>query len=52
MEIMRLRFGKFLDDDQLKRLRGRIENRLQAAERLRKFPVGQDDPAFVFQSDV
>jgi hypothetical protein len=51
-DLMRARYGKYLDEDQLKSVRGRIQGLLSAAERLRKIPVGQDDPAFVFQADV
>jgi hypothetical protein len=51
-DLIRGRYGKYLDEDQLKSLRSRIEGLVRAADRLRKFPVGQDDPAFVFQADV
>lgn len=51
-DLIRARYAKFLDEDQLKAVRGRIERLIAAAERLRKQPVGQDDPAFVFQADL
>jgi hypothetical protein len=51
-DLIRARYGKHLDEDQLKRVRTRIEGLVRAADRLRKVTVGQDDPAFVFQADV
>jgi hypothetical protein len=51
-ELIRIRFGQHLDAEQLKRVRTSIENHLRTAARLRKFPVGQVDPAFVFQADI
>jgi hypothetical protein len=51
-DLIRARYGKYLDEDQLKGVRARIEGLIRAADRLRKVPVGQDDPAFVFQADV
>jgi hypothetical protein len=51
-DLIRARYGKHLDEDQLKRVRTRIEGLVRAADRLRKVPVGLDDPAFVFQADV
>ena len=51
-DLIRVRYGKHLDEDQLKRVRSRIEGLVRAADRLRKVAVGQDDPAFVFQADV
>jgi hypothetical protein len=51
-EMLRTRYGKHLDAEQLQALRAQIESQLRGADRLRKFPVGQDDPAFVFQADI
>jgi hypothetical protein len=51
-DLIRARYGKHLDEDQLKRLRSRVEGLVRAADRLRKVVVGQDDPSFVFQADV
>jgi hypothetical protein len=51
-EMIRGRYGKHLDAQQLQSVHTRIEANLRSAERLRKFPVGQDDPAFVFQADI
>jgi hypothetical protein len=51
-DLIRSRYGKHLDEDQLKRVRTRIEGLVRSADRLRKIAVGQDDPAFVFQADV
>jgi predicted lipid-binding transport protein (Tim44 family) len=51
-EMIRSRYGKHLDAEQLQRVRTRVLANVRMAERLRKFPVGQDDPAFVFQADV
>jgi hypothetical protein len=51
-DLIRARYSKHLDEDQLKQVRTRIEGLVRAADRLRKVSVGQDDPAFVFQADV
>ena len=51
-DLIRARYGKHLDEEQLKSVRRRIEGLVRAADRLRKVPVGQDDPAFVFQADM
>jgi hypothetical protein len=51
-ELIRIRYGQHLDAEQLKRVRTSIENHMRIAGRLRKFPVGQVDPAFIFQADV
>jgi len=51
-EMVRARYGKHLDAEQLKQVQAAIASNLRAAERLRKFPVGQDDPAFAFSADV
>jgi hypothetical protein len=51
-EMIRLRYGQHLDAEQLKRIRASIEGHIRRADRLRKFPVGQDDPVFVFHAEV
>jgi hypothetical protein len=51
-DLIRARYGKYLDEDQLKKVRNRIEGLMRAADRLRKVHLGQDDPAFVFQADA
>jgi hypothetical protein len=51
-EMIRIRYGQYLDAEQLKRVRASVERNVQMATRLRKFPVGQDDPATVFTPDV
>ena len=51
-EMIRARYGKHLDAEQLKQVQAAIASNLRAAERLRKFSVGQDDPAFAFSADV
>ena len=51
-EMIRIRYGQHLDAEQLKRVRTSVERNVQMAGRLRKFPVNQDDPCFVFTPDV
>jgi hypothetical protein len=51
-DLMRARYGQHLDEAQLQRVRTQIENQIRTAERLRNFPVGQDDPDFAFSPDV
>jgi predicted lipid-binding transport protein (Tim44 family) len=51
-EMIRIRYGQYLDAEQLKRVRTSVERNVQMAGRLRKFPVNQDDPCFVFTPDV
>jgi hypothetical protein len=51
-EMIRSRYGQYLDAEQLKRVRASVERNAQMAGRLRKFPVNQDDPDFVFTPDV
>ncbi len=51
-DLIRARHGKHLDATQLQDVRADIEGNLRRAEALRKFPVGQADPAFVFSADV
>jgi hypothetical protein len=50
--LIRIRYGTHLDAEQLKRVRASVDNGVRRAGRLRKFPVNQDDPAFVFSPDV
>ncbi len=51
--IVRGRHGKFLTDEQLKRIQQRIRAGLAMARRLRDFPLtSHDEPATVFPADV
>ena len=53
MDIIRSRYGKFLSEDQLKRVRQKILGNLSIAESLRRIPLqNSDEPAFVFQADL
>jgi hypothetical protein len=51
-DMIRGRYTKHLDNDQWQRVRTQIANQLNAAQRLRTFAVGQDDPDFIFTADV
>ena len=45
--------GKHLTENQLKRLRRRIEANMASAERLKKFRLkNSDEPAFLFSAEV
>jgi len=53
MDIIRARYGKFLSEDQLKRVRQKIVGNVSTAESLRRVPLqNSDEPAFVFRADL
>jgi hypothetical protein len=53
MDIIRSRYGKFLSEDQLKRVRQKVLGNLSIAESLRRVPLqNSDEPAFVFRADL
>jgi hypothetical protein len=51
-DLIRARYGKYLDANQLQDVRDDIEGNVRRAAQLRKFPVGDVDPAFVFSADA
>jgi hypothetical protein len=52
-DIVRLRHGKHLSEEQLKRIRSRLESSLRTGAALRRFPLtNADEPAFTFSADV
>jgi hypothetical protein len=52
-EFLRLRYGKHLTEEQLKRVRQRVEAQLASAERMKKIPLkNSDEPAVIFSADV
>jgi hypothetical protein len=46
MEVILARFGKHLDDDARKAVRGEVEALVRRAEALRKFPLDNGDGPF------
>jgi len=53
MDIIRARYGKFLSEDQLKRVRQKVLGNVSTAESLRRVPLqNSDEPAFVFRADL
>jgi hypothetical protein len=53
MDIIRSRFGKFLNEDQLKRVRQKVLGNLSIAESLRRIPLqNSDEPAVIFRADL
>jgi hypothetical protein len=53
MDIIRHRYGKHLNAEQLDRVRRQVQIDLLIADRLRRFPLREgSEPAFVFQADV
>jgi hypothetical protein len=53
MDIIRSRYGKFLSEDQLKRVRQKVLGNQSTAESLRRIPLqNSDEPAFVFRADL
>jgi hypothetical protein len=52
-EFVRARFGKFLNEEQLKRVRQRLELGLRSADALKKTPLdNSDEPDFTFSADT
>src|SRR5262245_33766488 len=53
MDIIRSRYGRFLNEEQLKRVRQKVLGNLSIAEALRRAPLQiSDEPAFVFRADL
>ena len=53
MDIIRSRYGKFLSEDQLKRVRQKVLANLSVADRMRRVALqNADEPAFVFHADL
>jgi hypothetical protein len=53
MQIVRLRYGKFLTDDQLKQLERRLGNAVRGSEALKRFKLQNgDEPGTVFRADI
>jgi len=53
VQLLRLRLGEQIGEEQLRRLRGSVRANLARAERLRAFPLtGADEPAFVYHAEV
>jgi hypothetical protein len=51
--IARVRYGKFLTDDQLKTIQRRLANSARSADRLGKIKLKNgDEPDFVFRAEV
>jgi len=52
-EIVRLRYGRHLSQEQLRLVRETIDSNLRAADRLNRVPVQNgDEPAFAFSAEV
>jgi hypothetical protein len=52
-EVVRLRYGKHLSEEQLKRVRQRIETNLRASNALRRPPLqNADEPDFLFFAEA
>jgi hypothetical protein len=52
-EVIRLRHGKHLNEEQLKRVRQQVERNLRAGAALRRPPLRNgDEPDFVFFAEV
>jgi len=52
-EIVRLRYGKYLSEEQLKEIRRSLERSLGSADRLKQFKLkNSDEPAFVFSAEL
>jgi hypothetical protein len=52
-EIARLRYGKYLTEEQLKEIERSMERGLASADRLKRFKLTNgDEPAFAFSAEV
>jgi hypothetical protein len=52
-EVIRLRHGRHLTDEQLRLVRASVEGNVRAADRLRRIALQNgDEPAFQFSADV
>lgn len=50
-QLVRLRFGAYLDEEQIKKLTQRVQGQRTTAEALKKIPLtNSDEPAFVFSA--
>jgi hypothetical protein len=51
-EVVRIRYGKNLTDDQLTEVKRSINGRIRNADRLKQFKLANgDEPAFIFSAD-
>ncbi|HEY6333900.1 MAG TPA: hypothetical protein VI756_31575 [Blastocatellia bacterium] len=51
-EVVRIRYGKYLSDDQMAEVRRSVNQRVRGADRLKQFKLANgDEPAFVFSPD-
>jgi len=52
-DIVRARYGRFLNEDQLKKLREQLETGIRIGELLHRSPTtNADEPDFIFSADV
>jgi hypothetical protein len=52
-EVVRLRYGKNLDEEQIKSIKQSIDQAQRSAERLKQIKLANgDEPAFVFSADL
>jgi hypothetical protein len=52
-EVVRLRYGKNLTEEQLKEVKQSIDQAQRSAERLKQFKLSNsDEPAFIFNADI
>ena len=52
-EVVRLRYGKNLDEEQIKSIKQSIDQSQRSAERLKQIKLANgDEPAFVFSADL
>jgi hypothetical protein len=52
-EVVRIRYGKNLNDEQIKSIKQSIDQGQRSAERLKQFKLANgDEPAFVFSADL
>jgi hypothetical protein len=50
-ELVRIRYGKNLSNDQLTEVRRSLDNRIRAADRMKQFKLANgDEPAFIFSA--
>jgi len=50
-ELVRVRYGRFLTEEQLAEVKRQIERNLRSAERLRSFPLtNADEPDLIFRA--
>jgi hypothetical protein len=53
MEIVRLRYGEYLSDEQIKEVQRSLQRSLDSAARLKQFKLANsDEPAFTFSADL